>query len=309
MRLPIFKAFGATIGLVTARFGTLVQIAWLPMLAMSAVSAWFLWNLLPALSGLLQLSEHSRPEDVAAAVGPLFLPVLLVFAVALVFMPMLFAGLLRYIVRGERPPGPFYLHFGGDELRTLGTYAGIVLINLGIAMVLAMIGGLVVPMVGGKGSPAGALGGSLIELAARLVELFIAVRLSLAFPAAIGARAIGIGLSWQLSRGNFWRLLGYWALWYAALVLVAAVIALPFLAPLGDLLREFEGVAGNEAAAKELMAAKIGAISDWVAANGTAVWLAIGVHYAVSLIITIVQVTAAGVAYRLIKAEGADAAA
>lgn len=309
MKLPVFKAFGATVGLVTGRFATLVEIAWLPMLVMSGVTAWLLLNLIPTLTNLLSLSEQSRPEDVAAALSPFVLPMFVVFAVALVFMPMLFAGLLRYIVRGERPSSHFYLHFGGDELKVLGTYVGIVLINLGVALLLTIVGALLVSMSGGKGAPAGALVERLIDLAARGAELYIALLLSLAFPAAIGYRAVGVGPSWQLTKGNLWRLFGYWALWYAVLALAVGLCALPFLSSIGAFARELQAVAGNDAAAKAFFIEKVRALGAWVAANGTTVWLVAAAHYAISLIVTIVQVAAAGVAYRLIKAEGADAVA
>jgi hypothetical protein len=308
MKLPVFKAIGATFGLVLGRFATLAQIAWLPMLAMSGVTAWFLWNLLPVLSNIVTLSETSRPEEVAAAVGPLALPMLLTFAVSLIFMPMLFAGLLRYIVRGERPAGPFYLHFGGDELRVLGTYITIVLINLGIGLATGIVGGVLITVLGGKDAPAGALTQSLIELAVRIVQIWIALRLSLAFPSAIGARAVGIGPSWQLTRGNTLALLGYWALWYVALFAVVLVLCLPFLSGMGALFEELSAVAGNDAAAKQFLIDKVRSLSEWIAANGQTLWIALGVHFVFSLVITIVQVSAAGVAYRLIKAEGADGA-
>ena len=39
------------------------------------------------------------------------------------------------------------------------------------------------------------------------------LRLSLATPATIGQRTIGLGPSWNAAKGNVWRLLGYWLIW------------------------------------------------------------------------------------------------
>jgi len=125
-----------------------------------------------------------------------------------------------------------YLRLGGDELRLIAL--GIIYFILAIVAVIALI--IVSGLVGGalyvslaKGGQTGgwfALSITVLCIAVVCLSIWVAVRLSLAWPISFAEKRIAIFDSWRLTRGAFWRILGAYLLtWVFVLIFSMAVMA------------------------------------------------------------------------------------
>jgi len=133
-----------------------------------------------------------------------------------------------------------YLRIGADELRLVVLaliYFVITVVGISLITVVAALLGEAAAAVGGAA-------GALLEIAVLLASLgfliFATVRLSLAGPMTFAEGRLRVFESWRLTRGNFWRLLGAYALAVILIVvifLLAAVIyaALAAIVAGGDL--------------------------------------------------------------------------
>ncbi len=80
-KLPVFKAFGETYGLVFGNLPTIAAITWLPLAIFYAAIYWILLKILPiipALVGQLVLFSQSKstdPREAIAAMMPILAPI------------------------------------------------------------------------------------------------------------------------------------------------------------------------------------------------------------------------------------------
>lgn len=234
-KLPVFKAIGATFAYFIGEFWTVLRIVWLPLVLMGAGLAFAGPRYAQAMLAIAELGPEPDPAELLPLAGPMFAAMgvmLLIFAVG---YPMIFAGVMRHVIRGEAPGLPFYLNFGADEIRVLATYV-IVAIMAGLAYFVGVVAVAVVSAllsVIASATGVGALAGFFIAvclIAFAGAFLWFLIRLSLALPAAIGARTIGVAQSWVLTKGNAGRLFVYWAFWvmlFAAVECAAILIIAP----------------------------------------------------------------------------------
>src|SRR5262249_53848690 len=149
------------------------------------------------------------PTQAMAAMSSALPTLLLISLTSIAAYMIIFAGILKLVIRGERPRLPFYLGFGADEWRLLGTWLLLILIFIGayllVGVVVALFGLLAVNLPG-----VGLIVAIVGMLAAFAAYFWLCLRFSLASPAAVGAQTIGVGPSWNTSKGNVWRLLAYW---------------------------------------------------------------------------------------------------
>jgi len=134
---------------------------------------------------------------------------------------------MRHVLLGEKLRLPFYLGFGGAELRVLGTFILLMI----LLMLVDIVGNLGIAALALAGRAAGPETGKLIEslltLAYTLFTLWLQLRLSLSLPAAVAERRIGLPVSWYKTKGNSLRLLLYYILFGLIVLPVAgAIVAL-----------------------------------------------------------------------------------
>ncbi|HMI18066.1 MAG TPA: hypothetical protein VK533_00845 [Sphingomonas sp.] len=135
-----------------------------------------------------------------------------------------------------------YLRLGMDELRLLGCMLVLVI----SFYILALIAGVLFAVIGALiGSAAGfprvvmAMAG--LGIAGLVLSIWLGTRFSLAGPLTILERKIVIGPSWRLSRGNFWRLFGAYAVILILMVLLYGMIGLARSGPvLMDMMRPLD---------------------------------------------------------------------
>ncbi len=250
MKLPVFTAFGASISYIAAHFLTLLRITWLPALLMMAVMAYVMPTMLEAQ---LNLAASDGDEAVLVTLGQSVKSSGYVYLASAILYPMLVAGVLRHVMRGDGPRFlPFYLWFGADEFRVLVCYI-IWVVMLSVASFAGMLGVIVAGLASSLAAPA--VGGIVIALLTAvffIALLWFALRMSLIFPATVAEREIGIGRSWQVTKGAVWSLFLYWILWGVLLAFIAGVYAVFGAGNMLAMLPEVIAAGTDEAMMKEL---------------------------------------------------------
>ncbi len=219
MKLKVFKAFAATWAFLIQHALDVLKIVWLPLVLQLAAY----YALMPGFLMESSMMGAEPPADGTEAwtrLAPHILPFLGFLLVAIVTSIMMYAGLTRLIVRGEKPKLPFLLSWGADEWRLLGGWAIMAAVFLGVVIALQIVTMLVAALgLLGQGPVTILLSfvGALIVICA---GIWAVVRLSLFAPATIAEQKIGIRASWEKTDDDFWNLLGFWLLWIVLSVIV-----------------------------------------------------------------------------------------
>ncbi len=303
MKLPVLKAFGAGLAYLTTHFVEVVKALWLPTLLLMAV---FVYVMPPYFAAVIQMSSleaGSDPQAVFAAMGPAFKWMGLLYLSMAIFYPMMIAGTLRHIVRGESPRLPFYLQYLGDEFRVLMTFVllMIMLFIVYLAGVLGVLALSAVLILLSKGI--GGIISGLVVLALLVAVIWFLLRMSMALPAAIGERKIGLAVSWRITKGNAWRLLFYWLLWgilFLELGCVYVVIAIPdYFSIMGELFAHAGDPAAQQEISQRLLQAEM---SMWDRAR-PGFWIVMAGTYVYMIVYTGLLNISSGVAYRYLAGE------
>lgn len=248
MRFPIMKAFGATIAYLAQHAVDLVKALWLPVLLLMAAMATIMPDYLDSAAALLALGANPDPNAMVSAAAPLIRAGAILMLASAVFYPMMIVAALRHVVRGDRQKMPFYLGFGGDELRTLGAYV-LLFVMLFLAYLVFVLALFVIGGVFALISPAAAGIGAMIAAIAGLVGFcWFVARLSVMFPAALATKTLGIAQSWRATKGNSARLIVYWILVAAPLIALSVAFFVLFMGDAFPIYAElFEAGADPEA--------------------------------------------------------------
>jgi hypothetical protein len=214
-RVPVGRTIAHSYGFAFGNIVNNLGAIWMPVAILYALYFLFAKQYMAAV---LQIGTHD-PGSMFAA-----LPVLLGAAVVvfLLLVPQI-AALAREAL-GLRTGSAFLqFPFGADTWRLTGAYLlfYVVLIVLYVLLIIcSLVLGIAARSLGGQVPPA-ALG--LIGLAVALFVLcaifYITVRMSFLLPPVVVAeKKISLIRTWELTKGNFWRLLA-----------IIVVLLLPFL--------------------------------------------------------------------------------
>lgn len=272
-RLPVFRAIAATFAFFLENWVDLLRIAWLPQLVQMLLA-----RVLASVPG-----------------GPLLLLVIGLATNALVA-----AGILKLVLRGEKPSQPFYLAFGSEELRLIGTWCVIVLLAGaigGACFIVAFLAGQLFGALPGIG----AILGAVMAIAAIMGPLWAMVRLSLASPAAVVGPTIGVTPSWRRTAGQFWPMFGFWLV-FVALVFAANWIVYVLLLPdyFSGLAEVMQAPPAERQALAQDFELRLTAMLDLATPAGAG---RNAVFFLLGLFCTSLMTLAAGVAWRMTEPE------
>ncbi len=195
-KIPVMDTVSRTYGFLLGDIGTIVRLAWAPLLIGSGLSFVYGPQIMDAA-----LQTPNDPTSAMAQAPAQFLLGIVAFVTGI----MATVALLRVVIFGDRKPGLFvYLWFGGAELR---------LIVVSILLLIAIIAGgialaLVFALLGGVAAAVPAMSGLVVVAAFALVPVMIwaALRLSLISPVVVAENNLGVERSWQLMSGNVIRM-------------------------------------------------------------------------------------------------------
>ncbi len=159
MNFPVFKAFSAGLAYIVAHFFTIIKILWLPTLLLIAVQLYLMPSMIDAEFQFGNMEQGGDPAAMFAVMGPMMRTTALLYLAMAILYPMMIAGLLRHVIRGEAPRLPFYLWFGADEFRIVAAFLLLIIMTIILyiaGFLLVMVVGVILSLV------AGALGGILM---------------------------------------------------------------------------------------------------------------------------------------------------
>lgn len=195
----------------------------------SICSAVYLTTVGREASALLEASGNEQalnPAAFAEMMGVLF-PMMIV---GLLLQCVMAAAVYRVILRPQ-DGGLAYLRFGMDEVRLAVLTFIYVLLSVFALVGAVLVAGLIAAIVMGvAGQGAGTLMGVVIEFFILGLLFFAAVRLSLAPSITFAERRLAIFDSWKLTRGQFWRLTGAYALAICGIIAMSLLVLVIFVA-------------------------------------------------------------------------------
>ena len=310
MKLPVLKAFGATLAYLARHAPTLFAAMWLPALMLIAGSAYAMPQY---MESMMEFSNADPAAGIPSFPPEFFRSMGIMMGAGALFYPMLTVASLRHLVRGDELKAPFYFSFGGDEIRVIAAYllftlmfaAAYIVFLLGflaVTLVLSLLSKMVAGVVAALGAVAG------------LAALFwFMLRLSLIFPATIATRKIGVAESWHATKGNSFRLLGFWLL---VMTILAFVGGAYFALALPGLLETYGSIidAGADPAAQREIERKMLELQrDVYDPSKPAFWPFVAATYVYTMAVTAIINVASGIAWRYLTdrdrpAAGASAA-
>ncbi len=309
MKLPVVKAFSATFAFVFSHYADVLKVVLVPVAVLAGLGYWVNAKMVPLQMHAMQIDAHQDPIGRLQAMAPVFKWLALVFVAALILYPMIYSGLLRLVVRGQKP-GFIYLRFASDELRMLLTFVLVVLLFVAIAIGGAVVVALAGLTLSAVSKAAAGIAALVACLALVIFFIWVDLRLSLCFAATIGAEGIGIGPSWSATKGASWALFFYWLLWIVLIGVVAgvffAVLYPEYFSGVLDLVRSVQMHRGDPEGVQNTM-------NQWQLHNleamaSKAPLIAAG-SFLYGIVIRPLIVVAGGVAYRLLTEGSVDEAA
>jgi hypothetical protein len=230
MSFRVFKAVGSTLAFPFQHAIDVLRVVWLP--AVLQVAGYFL--LMPGYLEAATMMGADPPADSAetwSRLSPFVFQALLFLVISVALTVIMFNGLTRLVVKGEKPSAPFLLRWRADEWRVLAGWVLFALI-LAALQVAVLVGGFVIQGIMALGPGPGVILSVLVSLIVLLIGIWICVRLSLLVPATLAEQKIGLGSSWERTEDDFWSLLGFWLIFVIVSVILQLMLA-GFLTPPG----------------------------------------------------------------------------
>jgi len=296
MKLKVFTAVGTTLAFLVQHGLDVLRVIWLP--ALLQLAGYLL--LMPAYISAVTMLGVDPPADAAetwARLAPVIVQPFLFFVISVALTVMMFNGLTRLIISGEKPRAPFLLRWGADEWRVLGGWVLLFLIFLALEVAIVVTGFLIRGIMA-LGPGPGVILSVIAFIVILVIGVWICVRLSLLVPATLAAGKIGLGVSWERTEDDFWNLLGFWLIFtVAALVIQLSLIG--FLTPPGYFEAIQSGGFGSPEAMRDAMrkANEVMAKSYDLSDSGNVIRMLVG--YLISMVGAVVTAIAGAVAWRM----------
>jgi hypothetical protein len=237
-KLPVFKTVGQVFSFVVERrFFTLLRLIWFPaLLSVLAGSG-------PAIYQYQKFGgQEVGPEAIwALFADPVYQGLYVVnLVVSFVLSAVIAVCVHRMIFFGDTRPGTyFYLRLTGDEGRYILAFF---LYSLIVMIAIALpIGGHFAVLFTQEPEVFRAPGPEMLQAIVSnpatwiayglglLFALVILTRFGLVFPIIVAEGRLSFARSWELTRGNFWRLIGFWVITVILALLLIMLVGMVFV--------------------------------------------------------------------------------
>jgi hypothetical protein len=229
-KIPVGQTIRFAYAFTFGEIGTVIGLIWIPTL-INAVASFFV---LGSYYRTLADSFESGLPPVGPEIG---LPFLLAF-LSMLLMAMIGVAITQQALGLRQGPAFAHIALGSAELRAFGGFFGLYLLLVLFVIVVALAVGIAAAG-GGAATTANptmaapvAAGIGLAALIGLLVVIYIAVRLSfLLIPSVVDGGEFGLTRSWQLTKGNFWRIFAVGLATLLPIMLVFGVVEFVILGP------------------------------------------------------------------------------
>jgi hypothetical protein len=210
MKIPFEKTLAGAFKFMFSNFLSMIGITWFPFLLLGLLAAGLVASFLPLFDTLLNTaSDKWDAPQMIPLVSSLLGSFALLFVAMLLVYAMVGVGLMRKALGQHPEPVYFFFSLGEQVWRMIGAFLLLMLLAWGLMIAFAL-GLAAVSFALSKFAPAAqALVTGLLTFAAILAGIYTFVRLQFFLPAVVVAEHhIGLHRSWNLGRGNFWRIVG-----------------------------------------------------------------------------------------------------
>jgi hypothetical protein len=222
-KIPVGQTIRFAYAFTFGEIGTVIGLVWIPTLLQAIASFFILGAYYPVLADALDAG--------AAPTGPAALLPLLLVVVSMITMTMVGVAISQQVLGLRSGPVFAHLAFGSAEFKVFGGYFflyGLVILSF---FVLLMIAGAI-SAVGG--APAAALAFVVAMLGGLAAAIYAITRLSyLLAPTVLDGADFGVLRSWQLTRGNFWRIFVVALATLLPISIVIDIVSSVLLGPVG----------------------------------------------------------------------------
>ncbi|MEJ0024582.1 MAG: hypothetical protein WDN01_01030 [Rhizomicrobium sp.] len=225
-KIPVGETIRFAYAFTFGEIGTVIGLVWIP-LVINAVGAF-----------LVERGLGDAEPAAGAALPPGFGYFALYSVLAVFLVAMVAVAITRQALGLRQGPAIAHVSFGTAELHVFGGIAGLYLLffifAMGLTLAVVVVGGLAATLLPSKavGEAVAAAAGSLAALAGLGAIFYALVRLSFLFvPSCVGGGGFGLSRSWELTRGNFWRIVAVGAATALPAMLVVFVVNLLILGP------------------------------------------------------------------------------
>jgi len=227
-KIPVGPTIRFAYAFTFGEIGTVIGLVWIP-LVISAVAEFLVERV---------LSAGEPAEGATGGLSPGFGYLALYSVLAVLLSAMVATAIARQAMGVRQGPALAHVSLGRTELHVFGGIAGLYLLcfifAMGVTLAVMVVGGLASLVAPSKaaGETIGAAAGSFAALIGLGAILYAMLRLSFLFvPSVIGGGGFGLTKSWEMTKGNFWRIVAIGAATALPASLVLFAINLAILGP------------------------------------------------------------------------------
>lgn len=203
-KIPVSQTVADSYRFTFGGLGRVIALIWLPIATMTIGGYFVTQSYNAGMAGSLESGD-------AALQGPLLLRMFAFELVDVVLLAVIGVAIAREILAPLKRPVFLRFSLGAAEFRVVGGFVGLYLLIIVFVVILFVVGlilGFVGNALGGAGGKQGAFAiGGLAFFFGFLALIYVFARLGFAMvPAAALEGGFGIERSWQLTKGNFWRI-------------------------------------------------------------------------------------------------------
>ena len=221
-KIPLETTLVGAYRFLFTRIVSIIGTIWFPMVLVLGVIAGAVYLVVPH-AWLAGDFSNFEPEQTLTA--PFWLARGVILVASLILGSMIMVGLMRLSLGLKQSTTFIFFSLGAPVWRM----ASAILLGAAIMVVIAMIGCLLSTVVVVFGAPmiphaygiAAAVGFCVVVAC---IVIYVSVRLFFFLPAVVVAEdRIGLGRSWSLGGGNFWRIIFVWLLIFVPVGFIAGV--------------------------------------------------------------------------------------
>jgi hypothetical protein len=223
-KIPVGRTIGQAYQFTFGRYATVLGIAWLPMLLIAALGYYVSFPFMREFTDAVQqVLRHPGDREAVGRMMSQNIWKLYAFEILVIFAFIwIRVGVAKEILGLRKGPRFVYLSFGADELRVMGAYI-LFFVLMYAVMIAAVLAAALTALIAVAIVTGGAIGqfdpnATGKTAVAALILLIAAVEFSwfyvwarasyLIVPATVAEGHIAMGRSWELTRGNVWRIVG-----------------------------------------------------------------------------------------------------
>jgi hypothetical protein len=198
-KLPVGQTIRFAYAFTFGEIGTVLGLIWIP-------------TVLNAVGSFLVFGFINGTADGAMPGAQLLLTTLYI-VLAFLLAAMMAVSVTQQALGLRHGPALAHFALGSPEMRVFGGFFGLYLLFflfvLAFAVVIgvAAVAGATIVKAGAAGNALAGLGAAVLGFGGFCALIYVFVRLSFLFiPSAVAEGAFGLTRSWELTKGNFWRI-------------------------------------------------------------------------------------------------------